>query len=46
MNLTFSQARKRREQSVVRFCEAMNIIGMGVAFTLAISLIVHNMFLS
>lgn len=44
MKLYFSQARKRREQNIVRFCEALNMGAMILAVVFTVALLVRDLF--
>lgn len=43
MKLTFSQARKRREERFVNICETLSAWCMLATFALTVFLLLHNM---
>lgn len=43
MKLTFSQARKRREQLVMHICELTSMGAMAIAAGFTLMLILHNL---
>lgn len=43
MTIYFSQARKRKEQRMVKICEGICIASVGMALIFTIMLIIYNM---